>query len=562
MSSEEQAYTILDICSAAEKGDTALLKNVIAAAPHLVCQDTAANDEHQAIHHAVYGGHTEAVRLLLAAGADPLNGIYPHREATTAYAMAQDRGMTDIVEVIDAWLSEHRGASSAGQQFTEAAEAGDYDTLIRMLDEQPNLINATDVRGRTALFKAIDRGTPSMVNLLLDRGTAVDHRDANGESPLAACLFHSWKVPDDQYAVYTAIGGILIGRGAPYTVWAAAAMGDVEGVHRKRDEIEEALQDPNGPHPVTVTAFRGHAEALHLLLDAGADPDAPYTINVAGETIDQWGQPLWLACNRGHHEVVELLLKRGARANVALYASGSAVQWPYQAGNRRTADLMFLYGAVGDPLSYCLIGDMAALSEHLAAHPDEGKSLLWSALLAGNETVVEHTLTQGPPVPKEQQFTLLSQAIRGWRIGNLKINNENWDRRSLQRNLERLLDHGFNPNLRNNRTSRADFTILHHLAAKTCNAAAYGHTEEEMIDFARVLIDAGADVNALENQLMSTPLAWAARQGNGTLVRYLLSRGADPDLAGSAWATPMAWAERKNHEDIASLLVDKGTIKN
>ena len=83
-----------------------------------------------------------------------------------------------------------------------------------------------------------------------------------------------------------------------------------------------------------------------------------------------------------------------------------------------------------------------------------------------------------------------------------------------------------------------------------------------MIDFARVLIDAGADVNALENQLMSTPLAWAARQGNGTLVRYLLSRGADPDLAGSAWATPMAWAERKNHEDIAPLLVDKGTIKN
>ncbi len=456
-----------------------------------------------------------------------------------------------------------------------------------MLDEQPDLINATDVRGRTALFKAIDRGEPSMVNLLLDRGTPVDHRDANGESPLAACLFHSWKVSDDQYAVYTAIGGILIGRGAPYTVWAAAAMGDVGGVHRKRDEIEEALQDANGPHPVTVTAFRGRAEALHLLLDAGADPDAPYTINVAGETIDQWGQPLWLACNRGHHDVVELLLKRGARANVALYASGSAVQWPYQAGNRRTADLMFLHGAVGDPLSYCLNGDMAALSEHLASHPDEGKHLLWSALLAGNETVVEHTLTHGPPVSKEQHFILLSQAIRGWRIGNLKINNENWDRRSLQRNLERLLDHGFNPNLRNNRTSRADFTILHHLAAKTCNAAAYGyteeemidftilhhlaaktcnaaaygHTEEEMIDFARVLIDAGADVNAVENQLMSTPLAWAARQGNGTLVRYLLSRGADPDLAGSAWATPMAWAERKNHEDIASLLADNTRVR-
>ena len=197
------------------------------------------------------------------------------------------------------------------------------------------------------------------------------------------------------------------------------------------------------------------------------------------------------------------------------------------------ANLLFLHGAVTDPLSYCLTGDMAALAEHLQAHPDEREKLPWSALLAGNEEVLEHCLAHGPAVPAENHFNLLSQAIRGWRIGNLKINNKGWNRRSLQRNLERLLAHDCDPNVRNHRSSRANFTILHHLAAKSCNPDTYGHTPAEIVDFAGALIDAGADPNALEDQLQSTPLGWAARYGNGALVDYLLTRGADPNQAGA-----------------------------
>jgi ankyrin repeat protein len=140
----------------------------------------------------------------------------------------------------------------------------------------------------------------------------------------------------------------------------------------------------------------------------------------------------------------------------------------------------------------------------------------------------------------------------------LKINNEGWDPRSLQRNLERLLAHGYDPNVRNHRSSRANFTILHHLAAKACNPGAYGHTATEIVDFARVLIDAGADPNALEDQLQSTPLGWAARIGNGELVDYLLSRGADPNRAGADWSRPLAWAKKKGHGEIATLLSTQG----
>ena len=92
--------------------------------PELAHQDAADNDEHQALHHAVYGNQLEVVRLLLEAGADPLTGIYPHREATSPRAMAYDRGLTTIVEAIDAHLAEQRGTSDAGRDLGEATVGG------------------------------------------------------------------------------------------------------------------------------------------------------------------------------------------------------------------------------------------------------------------------------------------------------------------------------------------------------------------------------------------------------------------------------------------------------
>ena len=184
--------------------------------------------------------------------------------------------------------------------------------------------------------------------------------------------------------------------------------------------------------------------------------------------------------------------------------------------------------------------------------------MLWSAILAGNIDVVEMGLRDNPQYDDAKWFDLLEQTVRGWRLGNLKINNEGFDRRNYITNLDKLLEYGVNPNLRNPRDARFNFTILHHLAGRSCNSRTYGHTAEEVIEFARMLLNHGADINALEDKLKSTPLGWAARFGQKKLAEFLLECGADPNLAGAPWATPLAWAEKRGHTEIAEILRKHG----
>ena len=545
--------------AAAERGDVEEVRCILVTSPELAHQDAADNDEHQALHHAVYGNQLEVVRLLLEAGADPLTGIYPHREATSPRAMAYDRALTTIVEAIDAHLAEQRGTSDAGRDLGEAAVRGDRNRVTAILDGEPSTLGTRDDRGRTALHRAVEGGHLDLAEMLLDRSAEVDAEDAGSRRPLQMALHHGWKVPDDEYSTYTAIAQLLVERGARCDLWAAAGMGDVAGVRERLAADTDSVNGDSGKDvPLTVAAFRGHAEVVQVLLEAGADPDATFTIEVAGEQIEQKGEPMWLAANRGHLAVVEALLAGGAKAEANIYASGSAIEQSLMHGHVDVADLLFLHGAVGHPLTYCVTNNLAALAEHLRSNPDAREGLMWSAILAGNESVLKHELAHGTPVPPERHFSLLEQAIRGWRIGNLKIGNDGWDRRSYVRNLQLLVDAGFDLKARNSRTNRADFTILHHLAARSCNPVNYGHTAEEVVDFARILVDGGADVDVIESQLHSTPLGWAARYGQLELCRFLLSCGADPNQADADWARPLAWAQRYGHDEVVTLLREAG----
>jgi ankyrin repeat protein len=74
----------------------------------------------------------------------------------------------------------------------------------------------------------------------------------------------------------------------------------------------------------------------------------------------------------------------------------------------------------------------------------------------------------------------------------------------------------------------------------------------------RMLLDYGADINAVDEEFRSTPLGFAARWGRREIVALLLERGANPNKSGAPWAAPLAWARKKGHAEVEADLLQAG----
>ena len=105
-----------------------------------------------------------------------------------------------------------------------------------------------------------------------------------------------------------------------------------------------------------------------------------------------------------------------------------------------------------------------------------------------------------------------------------------------------LLESGMSPH----HTTWHEVTLLHDMA------------QSGDIAKARMLLDHGADINAVDEEYRSTPLGLATRWGQKEMAVFLLDRGADPNKAGAPWSMPLAWARKKGHHELASALMAAG----
>ncbi|HTE23320.1 ankyrin repeat domain-containing protein [Flavitalea sp.] len=105
-----------------------------------------------------------------------------------------------------------------------------------------------------------------------------------------------------------------------------------------------------------------------------------------------------------------------------------------------------------------------------------------------------------------------------------------------------MLKNGMSPNVMNCH----HVTILHDMAQKG--------------DIAKLqlLLQFGANIEAIDEEYKSTPLGLAARWGQVEAVNYLLDHGADPGKGGRSWSTPLAWSKKKGHDTIVEILEKAG----
>lgn len=530
------------LVEAVNAGDAAHARTQLRARPELARMDMAGDNEQRALHYAVLRRDAPMVRLLMQAGADARQGIFPHREATTAWVLARDRGYRDIVAVIEdeeqarreAMSCPNTAVSPVQDQISAAIRAGDAREAIRLLEANESLVRACDRDGLTPLHAAAEEANEELVAWLLSRRANPRHRDLRGLTPLdRAALQAGRRFPD--------VAGLLLSHGADLTVRGAVALGDAE---RTRELV---LADPGGLRDihwgkgglVTLAVNHGHIEIVRLLLDLGADPDERTLLPELEEPTPSWGMPLWHAALGGRREIAELLLDRGADPNANVYASGWPLRNAYQRGDDAMKRLLLDRGAQPQPYMVAEAHDVEEAKRLLDAGASEEltQELTWAAACHGCPAIVELGLQRLDwPARDPRWHWIMIQPIRS--VG------DDPDDAGYFACMAALLTHGIDANI-----SRRGETVLHFAAARA------NPTEAQRVRFAAMLLDHGARLDLRDDLLRSTPLGWACRWGRRELVELLIARGApvnEPDA--EPWATPLAWAEKMGHAEIAQML--------
>ena len=542
---DNESAGVAEIFKAAREGDADRVRSILEKKPELARRDGPQG--YQAIHVAAREGRLEVVRLLLEAGASPTRITY--RERVSAIDMARHHGHAEVADGMEAWRSRHSGETESGILLCQAAGRRDIDAMRELLDADPPGIHSVNRSGDTALHVAVENNHVDGVVELLDRGADPNRSNARGKKPIHLALGprpkRGWDPPPSP--LWPVIGGILLGRGAEYDLWVACAIGDVDGARRILDADPDAVNDRarNYPgmdaYPISIAADKGHREVVRLLLERGADPDTPYD-KYEGYPVAERGAPLHAAALNDDLEMASLLLEHGASAHTVMDASGNALNWAIANGNDAMEKLLLRHGAFpgfddgASPGFYAANSDNISVDAALVnSDPSCAREVLKGAVHGGHPDLVAVCLSQNPSFTESEMHEVMCLAMRMWRL-RCPGNPGGARAEHFYSCFERLLDHGFDPNARE---KKGGLTPLHWTAEITWHV-----TEQDRIVFAEKLIDRGAELNVLGGERRSSPLAMAVRFEWPELARFMLEKGADPNLAGAPWATPLAWSEK------------------
>jgi ankyrin repeat protein len=462
-------------------------------------------------------------------------------------------------------------ASSAAvrSDVADAAARGDK-AAVRSLIEQHADVNAPQPDGATALHWAVYRGDKELVDMLIRAGANAKVANREGSTPLwLACVNGD-----------AAIIGALLNAGA---------------------DPNEHL--PLGRTPVMAAARTGNVDAIKVLVDHGANVNAKETLR--GTT------PLMWAADEAHPAAVQFLIQHGAeinaRSNPAARGRGPALGKANDPRRQVAAQGAAL--AAGRALDLNQIRQVtegagtqqaAVTAARRVAAVDE------AAPDAQDDAAVAAGFFRRPPPIDGGELTPLIYAARSNDVESVKVllaagvdinqtSGYGWSpllvaaQNRYYKLGAYLLERGANPNLAN----KGGWTPLY-LATDNRNIenGDYPVRKGDMdhLDFIKVLLDKGADVNArvkdstetrtvFTNQWLdengATAFLRASQSGDVALMKLLLAHGADPNIntllgvtplhvaAGIGWVEGITyeWGEKENVEAV-KLLLDLGADVN
>jgi uncharacterized protein len=483
------------------------------------------------------------VELLLAAGADP---AIRNRQGRTAADWARTRGMTDVARRLEIDDAEPSAAQTPvveapmapsqpdlaryeglAQDLVLAHDTGDAASMGRLTDHFGGEVTWDELRA--AVAQRLDRLEPSEkprgpfalphAQLLVAREAGFDnwaelHAMMSGSPaspptrPIVAPPLEPADVPIEMRSGFEMrlYDNIAVPTADVWDMLAACRDGHLGRVKALVEACPSlVLCEYNYMPPIHLAVREGHLDIVRYLADRGA-VNPKYLTYPYNETL------ITLATDRGYDDIARMLEERSHDADPDRPGEESGhIEYETDVERRRFQRLV---GANRPGPVETLLRQRPELALDPYTFWSEG--VLMMPANRRNREMLELLLRYGARVP----------AVSKW---GPAYYFKHEDIAAL------LLERGMSATHMNcHRT-----TLLHEMAR-------LGE-----IGKARLLLNYGADINAVDQEFRSTPLGFAARWGQRSMVAFLLERGADRARGGAPWATPLAWARKKGHADIA-----------
>ena len=279
-----------------------------------------------------------------------------------------------------------------------------------------------------------------------------------------------------------------------------------------------------------VETTPGHLKIANLLLDCGADPNA-----IGWGNNNPASPPIMIAAWGGNTPMIELLLKRGANPNIQDQSGydGLPIDTAASHGYPETVEILIDHGSefqlkhlIEAGLDERAIAMLDADARLLEQQDGDARTALHIAVNSNNEHLIRELLQRGADIDAADArgYTTLHQAIE----------RSNGDKNTIVR---LLLDRG------------AELDIW----------AAAGLADA---DHANALLSADPHLADAPQRDGSTPICWAARQGDPGTIQLLIDHGVELNRPSWPRSIPLFSALRRGHEEAARLMLKAGANPN